>query len=580
MDNMKVEFSLNCSGSWTDFSSSVTLTGLKLIKSLDENRDPSKNTTGDIECSDAAYTFLHTNLISSVNLYSNSVCVRVTDLSCGLVMNFKVETKQLKWCLNEECKLRMTLIEHNETIDCIKKTTIADNTNGDFQEVPVSGLPHPKFRYCDVIKPTFFFGFILTFLNSIDLLILSLNILLFTTFNPVFVVINGFFGTSFVAPQISYVGPLLVGCNRVFPAPFVRTYIDNVCTICGNITVDATTDIPFHDPVSIYNNLCLLTAYTTKGFKLSETTKDYIVTNQPPWSLFDLLSKIKVPINGRWFLKQVGIAYELHIARKDLLGEQLWGVTPTVDISSSGADYNRLLGDVCFAWNGQSKPSRINMNYSQDPGDNIGNELQRRFNGESLSPANPNYNTPVEYRTTDFGVCSFILDGKDTLWDANLQQSVGAVLSGTDYGGVLKTQGDTFSLAKLIIWDDATPMDDARPISVPWLTYAGLSAFQNDEGAFTPISAAELNYYNYAMSFDPDAHAINGLNLWGFYQIEAPSNNKKTNISFEYHLEYCCTYSSLELYMSTLFDTGDEGEIDYIEYDFEKREILIKGNLK
>lgn len=579
---MKVEFSLNCSGIWTDYSDSVDASKIKIVKTLDEQKDPQKTTTGEIECWGAAYTFLYANLISSVNLYSNAVCVQVTDTDCNVVHQFKLETKQLKWCLNEECKMTFNLVEYNEQIDCIKRTTIADNTNGDYQTYPVSGIPHPKFRYCDVIKPTFFFGFILTFLNSIDLLILSLNIVLFTVFNPVFIVLNAFFGTSFVPPQVAYVGPLLVGCNRVFPAPFIRSYIDNVCTVCGgNVTVDSTSCIPFFDPVSIYYNTCLLTAYTTKGVKLSETTKDYIVANQPSWSLHDLMSKLKAPFNARWFLKDLGAGnYKLHFSRKDLLSIQLWGAIPTIDLSLTGGDRKNLIGDVCFSWNGESKPSRINMNYSNDAGDNIGNELLCRFNGEYISPSNPNYNTPVERRTLDFGVPSFILDGKDTLWDANLQQSVGAVLSGTDYGGVLKTQGDTLQLAKLIIYDDGTPIDDARPIADDWTTYSGIAAFGNDEGGFFPINATELSYYNYAMSFDPDAWAINNLNLWGFHQIDIPTSGKKTNIAFEYTLQFCCPYTTgLELYMRTTFENGDVGEIDYIEYNKETQLINVKGNL-
>lgn len=572
---MTVEFSLNCSGSWTDYSKCVDVTSLKVTKDLDENNDPRKSITGDIETFGDAYNFLVTNLIDSPNLYSNSVCVRITDDLCaGNVMNFKLETKNLKWCDNDECRLKMNLVEYNPTIDCVKNTVISDNTNGEFQTYPVSGTPHPRFRYCDVMKPTFLFGLIVTFINSVDFFILSLNLLI----NPLLVVINAFFGTSFAG--IPYVANSALGCNLAHPAPFVRTYIDNVCNICANITADDTSDIPFHDPVSIYYNTCLLTAYTTKGVAASGT-KDYIEANRPSWTLFDLLSKIKNPFNARWFLKDIGGGnYKLHFARKDLLGAQLWGASPSIDVSSTGADYGNLLGNVCYSWNGQGKPSRINMKYSQDPGDNIGNELLCRFNGEYIPAANPNYNTPIEKLTSDFAAGSFVLDGKDTLWDANLVQAVGTVLAGFDYAGTLKTQGDTLSLAKLIIWDDSTDIEDARPVEDLWSTYSALPGFVNDEGAFTPISATELRNFNYPMSFDPDAWALNNLNLWGFNQIDKPANDKKTNIAFDFKLQYCCQYTSIELYMSCLFSSGDEGEINYIEYDYAKREVTIKGNKK
>lgn len=570
---MQVGFSLNCSGTFTDYTDFVDVTALKMTKSLDEQNDPQKSITSDIECYGDAYTFIRTNLIDSVNLYSNSICVQVTDDDCGNVFQFKIETKNLKWCDGDICKISMALVEYNPVIDCVKNTVISDNTNGEFQEFPVSGNPHPRFRYCDVIKPTFLFGFIITFVNAVSALLASINFVLLVTFGPIINTINAFFGTSYAIPAIPDPFSSIVGCNRLYPAPFVRTYIDNVCNLCG-VTVDDTTDTIFHEVTSNYYNTALLTAYTTKGVKDS-STKDYIINNRPSWTLFDLMSKLKIPFNGRFFFKN---NLDLHFARKDLIGVQLWGATPTVDVSDTGADNTNLLGNVCYQWNGDGKPSRINMKYSADMSDNIGNELLSRFNGEYLSPANPNYNTPVEKVTPDFGAQSFVLDGKDTVWDANLVNAIGPMLAGFSYDGVLKTQGDTLQLAKLIIWDGIS-MTDSRPFSDAWIPYLALPAFADDDGGFFPVSASDLFNYNFPYSFDPDADLISSGNLWQFHNIDIPTADKKTNISFEYKLQMCCAYMSLELYMSTQFNT-DEGEINYIEYDFARREILIKGNLK
>lgn len=570
---MQVGFSLNCSGTFTDYTDFVDVTALKMTKSLDEQNDPQKSITSDIECYGDAYTFIKTNLIDSVNLYSNSICVQVTDDDCGNIFQFKIETKNLKWCDGDICKISMALVEYNPVIDCVKNTVISDNTNGEFQDFPVSGNPHPRFRYCDVIKPTFLFGFIITFVNAVSALLASINFVLLVTFGPIINTINAFFGTSYAIPAIPDPFSSIVGCNRLYPAPFVRTYIDNVCTLCG-VTVDDTTDTIFHEVTSNYYNTALLTAYTSKGVK-DTSTKDYIINNRPSWTLFDLMSKLKIPFNGRFFFKN---NTELHFARKDLIGVQLWGATPTVDVSDTGADNTNLLGNVCYQWNGEGKPSRINMKYSADMSDNIGNELLSRFNGEYLSPANPNYNTPVERVTPDFGAQSFVLDGKDTVWDANLVNAIGPMLAGFNYDGVLKTQGDTLQLAKLIIWDGIS-MTDSRPFSDAWIPYLALPAFADDDGGFFPVSASDLFNYNFPYSFDPDADLISSGNLWQFHNIDIPSASKKTNISFEYKLQMCCAYMNLELYMSTQFNS-DEGEINLIEYDFARREILIKGNLK
>ena len=341
---MQVGFSLNCSGTFTDYTEFVDVTALKMTKSLDEQNDPQKSITSDIECYGDAYTFIRTNLIDSVNLYSNSICVQVTDEDCGNVFQFKIETKNLKWCDGDICKISMALVEYNPVIDCVKNTVISDNTNGEFQEFPVSGNPHPRFRYCDVIKPTFLFGFIITFVNAVSALLASINFILVGALNPILQTINAFFNTNYDINDFLIPDPFssIVGCNRLYPAPFVRTYIDNVCTLCG-VTVDDTTDTIFHEVTSNYYNTALLTAYTTKGVK-DTSTKDYIINNRPSWTLFDLMSKLKIPFNGRFFFKN---NLDLHFARKDLIGVQLWGATPTVDVSDTGADNTNLLGNVC-----------------------------------------------------------------------------------------------------------------------------------------------------------------------------------------------------------------------------------------
>ena len=122
-------------------------------------------------------------------------------------------------------------------------------------------------------------------------------------------------------------------------------------------------------------------------------------------------------------------------------------------------------------------------------------------------------------------------------------------------------------------------MTDSRPFSDAWIPYLALPAFADDDGGFFPVSASDLFNYNFPYSFDPDADLISSGNLWQFHNIDIPSASKKTNISFEYKLQMCCAYMNLELYMSTQFNS-DEGEINLIEYDFARREILIKGNLK
>jgi hypothetical protein len=412
---------------------------------------------------------------------------------------------------------------------------------------------------------------LLTFANAVDGLVASINLMI-GSINFALAGINAILGTSFSIGLISYVGPQLIGCDRAFPAPYIRTYIDNVCTICG-VTMDITTNPILYDALGYYYEACLLTAYTNKGVKVT-STQDYIVGNRPSWTLDAFLSKLKTFWNARWFIKGTEVYFE----RKDLIGQLLWGSTPAIDFTAS-LDKDQLIGNVCYEWNGEGKLRRLNMNYATDPTDAIGNEMLKRFNGEYLETSpNLNFKESREVTALEFGAPAFVMDGQDSLYDANVVNSMGAVLSSLQLEGVLKTQADTIGLAKILIHATASGNTDARTYSMPYSSYNSLPEFADDSGPFFPITLSDLKNYNPQMSFSPGADAVQ-QNLWEYWQIEVPSNSKKTNISFNFKLNYCCRYNSLELYQSVLFENGDSGEINNIEFNFANREITVKGNL-
>ena len=592
---MIVEMQLNCTGGWTDYSDEVDVSSLKLSKSLDSNKDPQKNQSSTIEVFGSAYTFVMTNLYTGSNRYSNSICVRITDVLCSSTEYlFKIDNRDIKWCDNSICKLECDLVQYNAVLDCIRRTTIADNYNNEFQDYPVSGNPHPRFRYCDVVKPTFMYGMLVTISNALVLLINSLNVVI-ASITGIIVWIVNILGGSWSVPSIGVgFAEDLLGCSRGFPAPFIRTYVQNVCDKCGVYVDDLQAPTFFATSYSedggatSYENdyyyLCLLTAYTTKGVDM-DGGKDYITLNQPSWTLDALLSKVKPFFNARWYLSSDD---NLFFERKDRIGELIWGSGNAIDLS--GDDATNLLGDVCYKWNGKGKPQRIFYSYGIDASDNIGNELRKRFNGEYLDTSgNPNYNESIEENQIEFGAVACILDGQDSAYDENVANALAGAVSGTDYEGCIKTQGDTLALAKLVVWDSLTDIEDARISGVSYDIYgsvgADIKAFQNDDANFILVTSGDCSNYNFQMSFDPDADDIAGggtgfRNLWRFHSIDANNDSDLTNVGFEFTLQFCCAYNTLDLYQKVLFKDGvTRGEIDSVDFDFGKREIIIKGNL-
>lgn len=571
---MKVELCVNCDNVWVDYTAFTTLDNFKVFVNLDAEDNPQKNSTSEIELFGSAYQLFADNIINSPNIYSNYICAKITDVNCSnSVTYFKIDSKGVRWCDNDECIIRLTMIESNDIIDCIERTAISDNSLGRFDRF--SPLSIPKFRYCDVIKPTFLFGTLITFFNMIDSVIASINAILS--------LIDAILGTG----TIGYTATSLIGCDRVHPSPFVKDYISNVCDICG-VSVDNVTSPIFHEPIvniggidyeNPYYKASLLTAYVTKGFKQGYPATQYLETNKPSWTLDIFSSHLKKLYNARWFLYDNTFFFE----RKDKIGELIWGAGYQLDLTDSDIK-EKIIDNVCFNWNGQGKPNRLNYAYGTDATDTQGNELLKRFNGEYIEPIiNPNFSESVLVNADVFGVPSFVLDGNDSHNDAILTKSIASTLTGNPFVGCLKMQSDTAQLAKILIWD-GVDLEDARTLGALYDNYgsagADIKSLQNDDANFFPISSSDCYNYNYPMSFDPDANGIgNAYNLWEFNQIDIPNDAKKTNIAFTFKLRFCCSFLNLNLYQKVKLSSTFDGEINALEFDYQNQEIIVKGNL-
>jgi hypothetical protein len=314
------------------------------------------------------------------------------------------------------------------------------------------------------------------------------------------------------------------------------------------------------------------------------SAKGYIPANQPSWTLTAFLNTLVPVFNSRWYIGESG---ELYFDRKDRIGENIWGTTPALDLSGSDADY--LLSSVCYSWNGKGKPFRIYNKYGIDAIDSIGNELMTRFNGEYIDISSANYTDTIEFTSTDYGAASFVLDGKDSQWDINLVKSIGNQLlvwqgNGDDWKHCLKSMTDTLQLAKLIIYDPATDIEDARAIKADYTDYVSIPALADDDPSdtFNIITAGDCYYYNYPMSHDWVAGSINA-NLWdNFHSIDAPDPAKKDVIQFEVILDYCReSFNTLDIFQTVVMPNGtDEGEIKSVEFNHATRQIKITGTLK
>jgi hypothetical protein len=559
---MKVELQLNCTGGWVDYTKFTDLTRFTRELSLNKDNDPQKEVTGTIAFFGTAYTLVYGHLINSPNMYSNSVCIRVTDNVCtGNVYLFKIDNKNLKWCDDEGCEMQFDMAGIEPELDCIRNTPISDNTNNVFDQF--GPIVHPRFRYCDVVKPTLFFGFIMALAQLVDMILLILV--------PIIAFLN------LLGANINWNNPTgnaLSNCTRAWPAPYISTYIYNACNICG-MTVNASTMPIFFsttNPLSPsnpneYYYATLLTAYAKKGVPVNGT-QSYIPNNAPSWTLTRFLSIIKPIWNARWFINGSSIYFH----RKDLIGDMIWGTAPTIDFTTQ-PDKGNLLEGVCFEWNGEGKPKRLYYTWKPDSTDAVGNEVMNRYRGEFIDgTGNPNYTEAIETQIEEISTCGFVLDGNDSAYDIYVGGNTGI------FDFAIKTTTDTLQYAKIICHDPTTSAADAKAMKVLYQPYQIFSSFDDDEPNTPGLIAFFCRYMNYPMSFAPDQNGLS-LNLWQYHAIDAPTPNKKTNIAFQFKLNYCCQYANLNIYQKVKMKDGSIGEINKVVFDHETRSITVNGNL-
>lgn len=581
---IKIELSLN-GGAFVDYSDSVVLDKLDIEKSLDANNEQRRNIGGSITATGDAYTLLYFSLFFSPNRYSSEVRCRITLEDCSSrEYYFTIDSSSLDFCDNQGCIMQFTLIEENELLDCVDNFLISDDWQGWFNDDTDASSPtrYPRYRYCDVTRPYALMAYILIMFQFVDFAINIWN----TIFGLIFSIIPG------TPPSIPTISSLVLGCNRVHPAPFIRTYTDNVCDYCTNIgspiVSDATTNPIFYDISSRYYNLTHLFAPFRKGFRVAGTlptigeTEHFIVDNKSTWTLRNLYRQLSEVFNGRYFIHNNKFFFD----RKDLIGTRIWGASPTVDLTGDDAEY--LDETVCYSYNGEPKLRRLYVKYSQDGTDREGDLAGARFSNESFDATSPNYKGFLE-RQFNFSPQIYTYDGIDTVYDS-LYHALAINKNSPDYEGVLKLSSDITRLGKLIVWDGDSPtIGVAKSIGALYSSF-NLSEWQNDDGTvwYPPpnffgiwssiLSPVTFNARNYPM-FTSEVQNSLYPNLWEFHKIDMPDPDKKTNISFTFKLNLCCNYFDLDMYQKVQLDASNVGEINYVKISLLDNSVEVKGNL-
>jgi len=248
---------------------------------------------------------------------------------------FTAQAETRTVCIGSGCTVKLTAVTKKEVKTCFDDTVIWDNFQSWFDTTGTK--KHTRIGYCNAPNVNAFAG-----------ILYVLSLLLAVIFS-VFSFILSIIGITGVSNFLSSIINSVKGCELAHPSPFVRDYIKNVCDKCG-VIVDAASFPLFSNTNSIYYNTVVFYAPTTEGFAKTDTNfnKYYIENNVYNKTLTEFLNELATHFNGKW--------QEIDNTLTFIEKNSFYAADPIYRFLD--VDKALLIDDICYAWNGQTKPFR------------------------------------------------------------------------------------------------------------------------------------------------------------------------------------------------------------------------------
>lgn len=496
-------------------------------------------------------SYILNKLVYAANPQTASVSIKIYDNCCKdangdsfLVFDGKTTRADINFCdpnFTEDCGVECTVTDASPTgekIQCLRNVLI---TQREYLGRTSSGADTyraaPQFGYYEETRPK-------AYMN----IMLYLAFWLIAAFFPITLVISIF--TLFLVDLSPIYNGILDSLlkKKYHKAPFIHSYLFNVCTLCG-----LSLRSSIFSPTGAYHNLTRLDTPYSEGARNAGADVEvaYRDFNSPNITVIELLDS----------LKELNISYtvtnnELIVERKDFFNSAVW-----IDFSARQSDVLEL----CFDAADESQPAGEIFKFLEDGSDKIGTESGRQWSGDIVD-----YNTPItptlrgiRQTTIQYGTARFIGDGLDSV----IENWTGSILAqlltlgniSVQRGSMLMTTG-TASAPKLLLWDGTSSMIDAK-VEVANGLYNG---------------RAWLN-----------ARTLPDFGVTGFYEnllkISDPRLNLIRNLQYTIRFSYICDdLRSLQYgQMISLPVNGANviAKVENIEIDFAAREITISGVL-
>lgn len=533
----------------------------------------SKSYSNELTFTGTAYDLIYAELVTNPDGKNNTVKLELFDDCCldddgnpFLAFEGVIMGDMISWCYND-CKIKVTSIEETDDtkkLDCLQSTLVANDSLGFKSQV------HPRVTYCNELRPEWLHDvvIILGIIVNLILVVLSLVVAVISVIiQAICAIVNLVGGNCPPGLQngilddyndmINNLNEVITGCGRQHPSPFVRSYIKNVCDICG-ITFSSSI---LNNPASDYYDSMYLSAPVEKGTR--DNSVLFIDKNEP----------IK---SGEMFLQEMGTLFnaDYRIENGILEFERVdyfW--TGNVWINYQDLiDQNLVEEHLCFKWRNEDRPAYARFEYLPDPVELCGNEAKDRYS-DIVEWNNPvsNAQKGASENYMPFGMSRFRNDGIDR--DVLSSYSNAPFLAGiiNDYDTALLMEKGVAFQPKILIWDGGD-INDARTkrfnvsgFSIPSSENYNFPYFFNEH------NCAQNQYY---------ATNTSDMALYGrFHAIKnpkcSPDQGREFSFSFKFNCDHLRTFN---VWKNITLPTGT-GRIESAEIDYSQRIIKVIGHI-
>ena len=327
----------NVDSTWIDITNDTSgLEELELYikRPVNSAKASERSATAQVTIAGASETIVMDWLYATPCSQLNFFDIRITDVSCNLIYNmFSLKADNIEFCTNDGCGVTLPLREADNEYFKLKKISIMDN--------------HLKWFSEDGTKehPTF----LVTMLNQMSLLqSVAIGMYLFVQNLP---------GVGLIVDAIADIEKAIrksLGVGHYAPAPLIRTLLENV-TIKAGLSMETIFDVG-----QDAENDCLFIPYGGDYHHNDaingggSPSKKYIWGNRYIWSADKFIEALCKAYNCYWEIGN-GTLY----------------IRKNIDLTESEPfDFRGdIIGNVCYAYNLEKKPSYGRYEYASDASD-------------------------------------------------------------------------------------------------------------------------------------------------------------------------------------------------------------------